>query len=249
MQPKSLRLISLKVSPWSERVKWALDHHRLPYQNIEHAPFIGERRLRRIVGPGRPRATVPVLLTGEQVLCESWDIACYADRVGAGSRLIPPSREAEVHRWNELADATMGAGRTLVSAALMRSPAAVDETLPPQVPTWLRPVLRPVGMYGVKWFARKYGLELADLEAPRAKLRSTLEVLRAALRGDSPYLLDSFSYADIVMATCLQGVAPVDGRYIALGPATRQAWTCAELAAEFPDVLAWRDRLYAQHRL
>lgn len=249
MPPKSLRLIGLKVSPWSERAKWALDHHRLSYKNIEHAPFVGERRLRRLVGADKPRATVPVLLTGEQVLCESWDIACYADREGAGTRLILPEREAEVRKWNTLADETMAAGRALVAAALLASPAAIDEGLPPQVPVWLRPVLRPVGTYGVKWFARKYGLDRMDAAAQRAKLRSTLEILRAALTPDRPYLLGSFSYADIVMATCLQGVLPVADRYIQLGPATRQVWTCTELAAEFPDVLSWRDRLYAQHRL
>ena len=249
MPPTSLRLIALRVSPWSERAKWALEHHRLPYQNIEHAPFIGERRLRRLVGADKKRATVPVLLTGEQVLCESWEIACYADREGAGTRLIPPEREAEVRKWNTLADETMEAGRALVGAALLASPAAIDEGLPPQVPGWLRPLLRPIGTYGVKWFARKYGLHRMEAGAQRAKLRSTLEVLRAAVAPDRPYLLGSFSYADIVMATCLQGVLPVADRYIELGPSTRKVWTCAELAAEFSDVLAWRERLYAQHRL
>lgn len=249
MQPKSLRLIALKVSPWSERAKWALDHHRLSYKNIEHAPFIGERRLRRLVGADRPRATVPVLLTGEQVLCDSWDIACYADREGAGTRLIPKEHEAAVRKWNDLADETMAAGRALVAAALLASPAAIDEGLPPQVPGWLRPLLRPIGTYGVKWFSRKYALHRMDAAAQRAKLRSTLEVLRAEMTPERPYLLGSFSYADIVMATCLQGVLPVADRYIELGPATRQVWTITELAAAFPEVLAWRDRLYAQHRL
>ncbi len=80
------KLVSLHVSPWSERAKWALDHHGLDYEVVEHMPIIGERRLRRLVGPGKPRATVPVLLAGAEKV-----IAVYADREGKGTRLIPRS--------------------------------------------------------------------------------------------------------------------------------------------------------------
>ncbi len=31
------QLISLHFSPWSERARWALAHHGLPYERIEHA--------------------------------------------------------------------------------------------------------------------------------------------------------------------------------------------------------------------
>ena len=79
-------------------------------------------------------------------------------------------------------------------------------------------------------------------------MRETLAGLRAALARTSPYLLGSFSYADIVMAIVLQGVTPVGDRYWQLDPATRIAWTRDDLTAEFPDLLAWRDDIYARHR-
>jgi glutathione S-transferase len=244
------RLVVLKVSPWSERARWALDHHRLSYQVTVHEPFLGERRLRRLVGPGKERATVPVLIAGAEILTESWDIACYADREGraATPRLIPPGREAEVRQWNALGDELMRSGRALVVSALLASPAALDEGLPPPIPGLLRPLLRPVTRYGTEWFARKYDLRPGEAPAHRAKLRALLGTLRGALPKDSPYLLKTFSYADIVMATCLQGVSPVDDRYIPLGPATRRAWTIEELAGEFSDLIAWRDGLYERHR-
>jgi glutathione S-transferase len=50
------------------------------------------------------------------------------------------------------------------------------------------------------------------------------------------------------MAVLLQAVAPVADRYIRLGPATRQVWSQPELAAEFADLIAWRDTLYERHR-
>lgn len=246
--PTDLRLVLLRISPWSERARWALDHHKLAYQKIDHAPFLGERRLRKLVGPGPKRATVPVLLAGEQRLTESWDIARYADAHGHGSPLIPAEREAEIRTWNDRADAAMSASRGLVIAGMLSTPEALDEGQLPSTPSWLRPLLRPVARRGMRWFAAKYGVQLDDLAPLQAKLRAALLELRAARTTSSPYLLGSFSYADIVMATLLQGVAPVAEQYIRLGPGTRRAWTQPSLAAEFQDLLTWRDTLYTQHR-
>src|SRR5258706_291036 len=110
-------LVMLPVSPWSERARWVLDHHALPYRTMIHVPFLGELRLRRLVGErGRP-ATVPVLLDGNERLTQSWDIARHADRIGAGAKLFPPGRDDDVRRWNTLADQSAAAGRALVLAA------------------------------------------------------------------------------------------------------------------------------------
>lgn len=244
----SRRLILLKVSPWSERAKWALDHHGLSYQTIEHAPFLGERRLRRLVGESKERATVPVLIDEKEVISDSWEIALYADREGQSTRLIPDAHEEEIRSYNDLADRTMAAGRALIVASMLASPEAVDESLPPGVPKFVRPLLRPIGRFASEWFARKYELRLEDTAKHRETLRATLETLRAALKKSSPYLLGAFSYADIIMATTLQGILPVADRYIRLGPATRKVWTQPELAREYAELIEWRDRLYDQHR-
>jgi glutathione S-transferase len=248
MQPTAVRLVSLKISPWSERARWALDHHRIDYKIIHHMPFLGERKLRRIVGPGKKRVTVPVLLAGDEVLTESWDIALYADRAGSGSKLMTPGRESEVRTWNDLADKTMTTTRALVVGAMLTNPEALQEALPPQMPAFLRSLLTPVSRHAMKWFGRKYEVRFQDKREQLAAMRSMLETLRAALAKSSPYLLGEFSYADIVMATSLQGVLPVADRYIRLGPGTRKAWTQEEIAAEFRDVIAWRDELYERHR-
>ncbi len=243
----STTLVYLPVSPWSERARWALDHHRIPYQTQVHLPFVGERRLRRLVGPGPTRATVPVLLTEGEVLTESWDIATWADRKGQGTPLIPAGREAEIRAWVARADAWMGEGRALIVAGMLASPAALDESLPRAVPGWARWLMRPFTRYGMVWFGRKYGVSASDLDARRASLRAGLLTLRAEL-GGREHLLDGFTYADVAVASALQGVRPVDSKAIRLGPATRAVWTQPELAAEFADLLAWRDGLYARLR-
>lgn len=243
----SLRLVVLPVSPYSERARWALDHHRLAYQAVTHVPFLGERRLRKLVGPDQPKATVPVLLTGEATLTDSWDIAGFADRTGSGAKLIPADREAEIRDWNRRANDAMASARGMVVAGMMGSPAALDESQPPAMPRLLRPLVRPVARGAMRWFARKHGVDPADQAGPRAAMSALLVELRRAL-GGRPYLTGSFSYADIVMASCLQGISAVADQYIPLGPATRAVWTQPEMAAEFSDLVTWRDRLYAQHR-
>jgi glutathione S-transferase len=46
----------------------------------------------------------------------------------------------------------------------------------------------------------------------------------------------------------LLAVAPGGDPYIRPGRATRRIWTRDALAAEFSDLIAWRDELYAKHR-
>lgn len=254
MADSTPRLVALPLSPWSERARWALDHHRIDYQLVMHVPFLGERRLRRLVGAtGRmganeKRATVPVLVLPGAVLTESWDIVEHADRHGHSTPLLPADRLREIRRYSDLADRTMEMGRARVMRALLASGEALDETLPRTVPAALRPWLRPVTRHAARWFARKYDLSL-DAEAEQtAALRDALGVVRAKLAAGASYLLGSFTYADIVMALLLQSVVPVEQRHMRLGPATRRVWTHPALAAEFADLVAWRDQIYERHR-
>jgi glutathione S-transferase len=245
--PKQVELIALRYSPWSERALWALDHHRIAYRLVPHEPVIGERKLRRIVGPREGRHTVPVLLTGDETLTESWDIARYADRVGGSTPLIPDARTSEVREYNDRVDRAMEAGRALLARRLLASPAARDETLPKQIPRGVRVLLRPMTWLGTRWFAQKYAVGAHAPEKAVLEIRSLLDAVRLAL-GGRDYLLGAFSYADIVVAGALQGVVPVAHEFIRLGPASREAWTNATLAADYADLVAWRDRLYANHR-
>ena len=244
---KPPRLVSLYLSPWSERAKWALDHHGIEYKVVPHIPVLGERRLRRLVGPNKPRATVPVLLADGEVLSESWDIARYADRVGRGAALVLPGREAEITRWQSLADNAMTAARAIVVARTIASDDALDESAPPGVPAWMRPIVRPATRTAMRIFGRKYGARLDDLDGAARSLRDALRDLRHGLAGGA-YVLGAFSYADIVMATLLQGVSPVADRYLRLPPATRRVWTHDALGSEFADLVEWRDGLYESHR-
>jgi glutathione S-transferase len=240
-------LVSLRYSPWSERARWALDHHAVAYRLVQHEPFIGELKLRKLAGPRVARATVPLLLHGDERLMDSFEIARWADAHGGASPLVPVEYAAEITALSAEIGEAMAQGRALVTAGLLADGAALDEALPRAVPALARPLLRSFSRFGTRWFARKYRLGLEDLAASRRAVARTLERFRERY-ATRAYLFERFSYADILFCSLLQGVSPVADRYIRLGPAWRRAWTQPELAERFADLVERRDRLYAEHR-
>jgi glutathione S-transferase len=136
----------------------------------------------------------------------------------------------------------------LVVAAIAASGPALDAQLPAPIPKWMRPALRPVTRSLGRAFARKYGLNLDDEEGPLTTMRAALDRLRSALGIRSPFLQGAFSYADIAMAGLVQSFSPAADRFWKIAPATRRAWTRTSLAAEYADLVAWRDGLYEAKR-
>ncbi|WP_375769776.1 glutathione S-transferase N-terminal domain-containing protein [Archangium gephyra] len=234
-------------SPWSERARFALDHHRIDYREESYTPFLGEPLLRLRTGVFRGLITVPVLFHDGRVLRDSVEIARYADRLGTGAPLFPASAEAELARYVELATGLMEAARALSVLRMARDEAMQLENLPPSVPAPLRRALLPLARLGTAFMNRKYRLDARDPEQDRATIRRGLERLRADLRGRDT-LLSGFTFADIAVAVSLTMVRPVEHPLIPLGPGMRAAFTEPRLAEEFGDLLAWRDKLYAERR-
>lgn len=244
-------LVQLPVSPWSERARWALDHHKLPFDTIAHAPFLGEGKLRKLrKAKASEKATTPLLIEGDQLYKDSSDIARHADAIGSGAKLFPAGKDDEVQHWVNVAEACSTHGRVLITRRLLDSPKALDEQLPPFTPGLVRPLLRPITRYGTQWFARKYALDVSDagVAAAEAGAAKGFEAIRAGLQKSSPYLLGTFSWADIVACLLLQAVKPVQHPKYPLLPATRAQWEAPHLVEPLKDLLAWRDDLYARHR-
>jgi glutathione S-transferase len=240
------RLYAESFAPWCDKARWALDHHGVAYDYVEHVPLMGELSLRLAARRPLGRVTVPLLVDDRQVLMDSFEIARHAERVGSGAALFPPHLEPEIARWNERSETLMASGRAMLMTRMAASRAALREQLPPFVPSALRGVLSPVAGSGVKFLVRKYAIDTEASARHERESREVLDALRAALADGRSHLLGELTYADITMAAALQFFCPVDDRHIALGPATRAAWTHERLAADYADLVAWRDRLYAK---
>jgi glutathione S-transferase len=244
-----ISLYAESFAPWCEKVRWALDHHRIPYREIDQVPLLAEVTLRIATRRLRRRMTMPLLIDGDVVLMNSFDIARYAEAHGGGAPLFPARREDEVAAWNERSEAVMTSGRAMLLPRMSRNPQALREQVPPFVPRVLGPVAQGAASLGVSHLMRKYNIRVGEDARHDTESRRALDQLRAALADGRKHLLgDLFSYADIAMAAALQFILPVDGRHIRLGPATREAWTHPRLAADYADLLAWRDSLYATRR-
>jgi glutathione S-transferase len=241
----------MRVSPWSEKARWALDHHAIAYEEREYTPILGAPglrwKLRRARAGGGGTISVPILFVGGQALRDSYDIAQYADRHGGGAPLFRRGEEDEVARWNHVSERAMRAGRALVVRRVADDPQARQEALAGVVPRGLRRPLQHAALLGTRHLLRKYEAP-PDEAACRTELRGALLELRAALADGRRYLSGELGYADLAMAVVLQFVHPVDAPHLALGPGTRRAWTDLELAGELTDLVEWRDQLYARHR-
>jgi glutathione S-transferase len=244
-------LYQISSSPWSERARWALDHHGIAYRQIEHMIMLGEPILRLRLGRLRGPLSMPLYVdpARQLTLLDSVEIARHADAVGTGAKLFPAGRERDVDAWVRRSTDVMEAGRSLLLPRLLGDRAARRESFTPHIPGALRGVLDPLARLGTRFVRRKYrGFEHDEASAERT-IRGALEAARARLATGATSLLDSgFSFADLALAASLQMVRPVEHPAYELGAATRAAWTNGPIAGEFADLLAWRDRVYLEHR-
>lgn len=240
-------LIHLRYSPWSERARWTLDHHKIPYRKTEHLPMVGELALRFKTKNFTGKTCVPVLISKDGIFQDSLKIAHYAESQGKGKPLFPSTKTTDIEQWHQLSESMLFAGRALVSARVLEHKEAQQMYLPPFIPKTLRPYLTSVTMAGVYFIAYKYGVSLDNQDSFHQTQRECLLKLRQGL-GGRDYLLDEFSFADITSAVMLQMIQPVDAEFIPLVGVARECWINQELKDEFKDLIDWRDALYRKHR-
>ncbi len=248
----SRTLFGLRQSPWTERARWALDHHGLAYTYHEHLPMVGEVLLRAKARPkdGR-KATVPLLTDGDETLMGSFEIAQHAEKQSKGStaRLFPAEQDDAIQHWADVAERFAHAGRGRYLQRLVANKQALAESLPGFVPGGLRGLLAPSAGMAVRYLVKKYGIEGDGDRAMELTARPLLEETREAIK-DGGYILSrsgaGFSFADLALASTMQLLKP--RAEAKLGPATREMWTNEKLADEFEDLVAWRDTIYAKHR-
>ena len=80
------RLITIPISHYCEKARWALDRAGIAYREERHVQLIHRVASRRAGGGG----TVPVLVAGEGVFAQSADILAYADRTRRPPRACTP---------------------------------------------------------------------------------------------------------------------------------------------------------------
>jgi glutathione S-transferase len=235
-------LYTIHHSPWSERARWALQHHKVEFEERAHVPLTGELAL-RIRAKRWGKVSVPMLVDDDGTpVVGSLEIAEHVDRKGQQPTLFPDGARDDIRALYETLEDALRAARARSVHRLMTDDEGIDATVPGFVRAL--PFHRAIGRLGVRYITRKY--EARD-ESTDARTRAGLLAVRDAL-GSKPYVLGTFSFADVLATSVVQTVAPVDDRYLELPPATRRMWTHERLRGEFGDLIAWRDRVYREWR-
>jgi glutathione S-transferase len=234
-------LVSIAYSPWSRRVKRALDRMGIACRLESYTTSLSEPWLRVRLGKPVGRITIPVLLRpGDHPIVGGLDIVRWAS-ARASEPLVPPELDAQIAAWTARADRLMEAGRVRTARRVIPDRVAITESLPRSI-RWMGPVGRAVGRGVARHLVRKYGDGRTDEELWN-DMREVLLEARAALTGRQT-LLDRLSFADIALAESFAFVSPPER--LPIGPRSRVLWTEPDLAREFGELLAWRDGVLAR---
>lgn len=193
------RLVTIPLSHYCERARWALDLAAIDYDEEQHLQFFAVRVVRALGG----RRTVPALATDEGVLLDSGDILRWAS-ARARTPLYPEgARRSDVEALDhELAGAYGVETRRLAYDYFFR---CIRTCLPynmgaaPRMEAAALRLGRPFVQPSIECYI---GLDPARLETARSEVMRTLDRIDARLADGRPYLTgDHFTAADLTFAT------------------------------------------------
>lgn len=229
-------LVHVGYSPWSLKARIALSLGGLRHRRVEYLPMLREPWLRWKTRNFTGRLTVPVLLTDQGPLGDSFHIARLAL---AGTAYWP--EDAALGAWNAWSERMLELGRTRTTRRVLTDPQALYASLPASL-AGLGPLSMWIARAAAWYLLRKYGVD--DQEAAlEARMDALLDQLDGVL-VDQEHLLGRLSYADVVAAAALSFVLPPAG--LPVTALARPHWTVPGLVAKYGRLLQWRDRILAE---
>jgi glutathione S-transferase len=197
----ALRLITIPISHYCEKARWALERTGIPYREERHVQGIHQLVARR-TGSG---ITVPVLVTPGGVIGESADILAWVDeRTPPAHRLFPsePAARDEVERLCRRLDQGLGPrGRRLMYIHMLAQRKLALRFNNQGVPGWEDRAIRYGWPLARRYVNRVLGIRPGIERQDEADVWSELDFV-AGLRADGrPYLCgDRFTAADLTFA-------------------------------------------------
>jgi glutathione S-transferase len=194
-----LRLITIPISHYCEKARWALDRAGLSYREERHVQGVHQVAARRAGGG----MTVPVLVASDGVLGESELILEWVDqRLAPELRLFPVEGRDEVLRLCRRFDAELGPrGRRLMYAHMLAQRDLALRFNNRGVPRWEDLALRRGWPLMSGFVKRGLGIRPGvEAEDERVVWRE-FDFVAGALADGRPYLCgDAFSAADLGFA-------------------------------------------------
>jgi glutathione S-transferase len=199
--PAVLRLLTIPISHYCEKARWALQRAGLQYREEPHVQGVHQLCAHR-AGGGR---TVPVLVTAEGAIGESEQILEFCDRgLPAQERLFPVDQEErrEVLALSRRFDTGLGpSGRRLIYIRMFAQPELLLRYNNQGVAAWEGRLIRH-GLPVMQHFIGRVlgitpGVEVAD----EAVVWRELDFVAGLLADGRTYLLgERFTAADLTFA-------------------------------------------------
>ena len=196
-----LRLLTIPISHYCEKARWALDRAGLSYREEPHVQGLHRVYARRAGGG----LTVPVLITEGGAIGESAQILDWVDaRLAPEHRLLPEEEQqrAAAVALSERFDGELGPrGRRLMYVHVFAQPRAMLSFNNAGVPRWEDRAIRWGWPLATRFVRRaldiKPGVEVGD----EAAVWRELDFVAEQIADGRPYLLgDRFTAADLTFA-------------------------------------------------
>jgi glutathione S-transferase len=209
-----LRLITIPISHYCEKARWALDRAGMTYREERHIQGVHRFAARRAGGG----MTVPVLVTPDGVLGESEEILAWVDRrTPPEHRLFPadPDARDEVERVCRRLDAELGPrGRRLMYIHMLPQRKLMLRFNNEGVPPWEDRAIRYGWPLVVRFARRELGITPGIEAEDEAAVWRELDFVAELLADGRPHLCgDRFGAADLTFAALSAAVVvpPVYG--------------------------------------
>jgi glutathione S-transferase len=191
--------VTIPLSHYCEKARWALDRVGLPYREEPHAPLLHMLATRR-----RRGRSVPILLHDGRCLADSTAILEYADTFGGGDRLYPrdAAMRREVAALEEQFDTQLGPQvRRWAYLDLLSKPALLRAVWcrgVPKLESFVMPLLIPVARRLVR---SAYKVTAEGARRSLERVRESFRLVDQRLADGKGYLVGGrFTAADLTFA-------------------------------------------------
>jgi glutathione S-transferase len=194
-----LRLITIPISHYCEKARWALQRADLDYREEPHIQVL-HRVFARRAGGG---ATVPVLVTPDGALGESEEILRWVDgRTEPARRLFPEEQQEQVLGIARRLDDRLGpSGRRLIYVRMLAQRELMLDVNNQGVPRWEDRALRRVFPLAVRAVRRALAITPGVEAADERVVWDELDWIAGLIADGRPYLLgERFTAADLTFA-------------------------------------------------
>jgi glutathione S-transferase len=235
-------LVTIPISHFCEKARWALDRAGVAYEQRAHLQFIHRFAARRAGGGN----TVPVLVCDAGVLAESAEILDYADaHAPVERRLYPDAEAAEIRRLEREFDDRLGPhSRRWMYHRLRRRRDLASRYNTVGVPAYERLMLPLAYPVVYAWIDRYLEITPATAEESLDEVRAVFDAVGERLADGRAYLCgDGFTAADLTFAALSAAVLMPPGYGVELPQPEELPGAAAEVVREM------RDHPAGQHAL